>query len=308
MERRAFLVHALSPLHPGTGQSVGHIDLPIARYKATNIPYLPGSSIKGVLRDGLRPPTLTDAERKVIFGPEWGKSEADSNAGSLTVGDARLLLLPVRSLRGTFAYVTSPLLLRLARNDLTGAPPIPTLPAGKRALVVAGSTLLHKSSILLEDLVLAAQAEAAQQPTAKWAELLGKLVFGTEASVLVERFAVVDDEAMTFLWETCTQVDARVRIDDKTGVVSDGALWYEESLPAETVLVGLASAETPRGPSARVVDAAGAPLDSAVKVLDKVFSAPREDLQLGGKSTVGRGRVRLLPQGANAHQKVVGAK
>ena len=38
-------LHALSPLHAGTGQGIGAIDLPIAREKATGIPYLPGSSL-----------------------------------------------------------------------------------------------------------------------------------------------------------------------------------------------------------------------------------------------------------------------
>ncbi|WP_298819062.1 RAMP superfamily CRISPR-associated protein [Chloroflexus sp.] len=46
-----YFLHALSPLHAGTGQGSGVIDLPIAREKATGIPYLPGSSVKGVLRD-----------------------------------------------------------------------------------------------------------------------------------------------------------------------------------------------------------------------------------------------------------------
>ena len=41
-----------------------------------------------------------------------------AHAGALVVGDARLLALPVRSFKGTFAFVTSPLLLRLAKRDL----------------------------------------------------------------------------------------------------------------------------------------------------------------------------------------------
>ncbi|MCS7269380.1 MAG: RAMP superfamily CRISPR-associated protein, partial [Geminicoccaceae bacterium] len=51
MLTRPFLLHALSPLHAGTGQAAGIVDLPIARMKATGIPFVPGSSIKGVLRD-----------------------------------------------------------------------------------------------------------------------------------------------------------------------------------------------------------------------------------------------------------------
>ncbi len=51
MNSRPFLIHALSPLHAGTGHAADVVDLPTARMKATGIPFLPGSSIKGVLRD-----------------------------------------------------------------------------------------------------------------------------------------------------------------------------------------------------------------------------------------------------------------
>ena len=33
-----YFIHALSPLHPGVGQGVGGVDLPVAREKATGIP------------------------------------------------------------------------------------------------------------------------------------------------------------------------------------------------------------------------------------------------------------------------------
>src|SRR5436190_24016746 len=115
MNAKLTFIHALSPLHAGTGQGVGVIDLPIAREKATNIPYLPGSSVKGSLRDEFNP-VLSDDEalsrQKVtlqnqIFGPEDA-----SYAGAIQFTDQTLLCLPVRSLAGTFAYVTSPYILK----------------------------------------------------------------------------------------------------------------------------------------------------------------------------------------------------
>lgn len=106
MDAKLLLVQAISPLHAGTGQGVGVIDLPIAREKATQIPFLPGSTIKGVFRDACNDNGL----RTKVFGPDT--NNADLHAGAVTFTDARLLLLPVRSLRGVFAWVTSPLLLR----------------------------------------------------------------------------------------------------------------------------------------------------------------------------------------------------
>src|SRR3954469_1370151 len=98
MKMRPFLVHALSPLHAGTGHAAGVIDLPTARMKATGIPFVPGSSIKGVLRELRR---VGDAGEKTeaVFGPS---SDPGAHAGALTVGDSRLLALPVRTFLGTF--------------------------------------------------------------------------------------------------------------------------------------------------------------------------------------------------------------
>jgi hypothetical protein len=47
MRSSPVLLHTLSPLHAGTGRAADIIDLPTARMKATGIPIVPGSFIKG---------------------------------------------------------------------------------------------------------------------------------------------------------------------------------------------------------------------------------------------------------------------
>ncbi len=281
MKTCAFLLHALSPLHAGTGQATGIVDLPIARMKATGIPFVPGSSIKGVLRDarsvelGAKDPRLL-----AVFGP--ATDEAHEHAGALVVGDARLLALPVRSFRGTFAYASSPVLLELASRDLgerAAGLPVPAI-AG-RAAVVAGEACLFENKIYLEDLDLEAKPDPA---VAAWAEFLAPLV-SPGADIFTRRFVVVDDDTMSFLMETATQLDARVRLSSETRTVAEGALWLEESLPAETVLVGLLAADRSRRNGVRL---------EPEQVLD--VALPKEQvLQLGGKATVGRGRCRMVP-------------
>src|SRR5205085_7007457 len=105
MNARLLFTHALSPLHAGMGQGVGVIDLPIAREKATGIPFLPGSSLKGTLRDAYLSKCANDEQCKQkgykVFGPET--TNADAYAGAVQFADQRLLLLPIRSLAGTFA-------------------------------------------------------------------------------------------------------------------------------------------------------------------------------------------------------------
>ncbi|HEY8377631.1 MAG TPA: type III-B CRISPR module RAMP protein Cmr4, partial [Nannocystis sp.] len=227
MNKQAFLVHALSPLHAGTGHSADLVDLPTARMKGTNIPYLPGSSIKGVLRQERSGPDDAPRDRLLAaFGPET--AAAGEHAGALVVGDARLLALPVRSFIGTFAHVTSPLLLRLADRDLGwNLPPLEL--DGRTARVTASSCCLHGGTLYLEDLDLPATKG---DPTVElWATRLAKLVWPDAEAAFIRRFVIVDDETMTFLMETATQIDARVRMSAETRTVADGALWLEESLP-----------------------------------------------------------------------------
>jgi CRISPR-associated protein Cmr4 len=305
-----YLLQALSPLHAGTGHAAELIDLPIARMKATGIPFVPGSSIKGVLReehtskDGER-----DAKLCAVFGPLRRKTgpelktgpEGDDHdpdadhAGALIVGDARLLSLPVRSFKGTFVSVTSPLLLRLAHRDLAPAlTPLPDPPEPldtTRAQVTSDKNLHERKKegafLYLEDLDLPA---APSDVATRWAEAIAEALPEQERAFFTSRLAIVDDETMTFLWETATQLDTRVRIDRETGTVAKGALWTEESLPPETLLIGLLAADRSRHN--------GLELDPA-QVLRHAL--PSElFLQFGGKATVGRGRCRIAPWPASA--------
>ena len=277
MDPMPFLLHALSPLHAGTGQASDLIDLPTARMKATGIPFAPGSSIKGVLRDARRD---QDEQRvEAVFGPP---SDADpsAHAGALVVGDARLLALPVRSFRGTFAWVSSPLLMTLTARDLDRVLPIPAI-AGRGALVPPDSICAYADRLYLEDLDLPAEA---WPELSQWAMLLAPHA-SPGPDIFSGRLTVVDDDTMTFLCETATQIDSRVRIDPTTRTVADGALWLEESLPAETLLIGVMAADR-----SRRRDVPMAPSEVLAFAL-----AGKETLQLGGKATTGRGRCRIVP-------------
>lgn len=276
MNTRPFLLHALSPLHAGTGHTPDIIDLPTARMKATGIPFLPGSSIKGVLRDARR---ATDREKtEAVFGPS---GDPAAHAGALVVGDARLLALPVRSFRGTFAWVTSPLLLTLAKRDLEE--PSLTVPTinGRGARLAQGTICVHNDKLYLEDLDLPATVAA---ETTAWAQRLAPLAFPDD-DIFTKRFAIIDDDTMAFLWETATQVDARVRLDERTRTVAKGALWLEESLPPETLLIGLLAADRSRRRDVKM---------TPDEVLGFALSG-EEVHQLGGKATTGRGRCRIVP-------------
>ncbi|NMC30043.1 MAG: type III-B CRISPR module RAMP protein Cmr4 [Pelolinea sp.] len=294
MEAKLLFLHTLSPLHTGTGQGVGVIDLPIAREKATNIPYIPGSSLKGVLRDACR----EDEEiKKQVFGTEVNSDEM--YAGAVNFTDLRLILLPVRSLKGVFAWVTSPFLLRrLVRdgeaamdNSLPKMIPIPQ--SDERCLVTTQHECTRQTKevreVILEDLVL--QADNSKEVDA-WAVWFAEAIFPQDAAwqeIMRKRLCVITDDIMSFLMETGTEVNARIALERDTKTTKDGALWYEESLPAETVLSGLVIGTTIKESKA-----------NPKIVFNTVKNCTATPLQVGGSATVGRGICQLNMVPANS--------
>ncbi len=288
MTTRLILIHGLTPIHCGTGQSIGAIDLPIARERPTNIPLIPGSSLKGVLRASRE--VEKESLHEAVFGPDT--EEAALFGGSIQFSDANLVFLPVRSIRGTFAWVTSPYMLRRLGRDMAEAgmklpEAVPEPSKSEEALVAEVETVVVKSGqkVVFEDF----DFDAKQNPALK---ANGKAVADrlfddkNERDRFVRRLVMVHEDVMGILLRSSVEVTARNRIDAGTGTVARGALWTEEALPVESILSGLAVA-TP-------VKARGKK-HGADELLDHVASLTAKGLvQVGGKATVGRGMCRVL--------------
>jgi CRISPR-associated protein Cmr4 len=278
-------VHALSPLHAGTGQGVDLIDLPIARERATNLPFLPGSSLKGTLRDRAR----NTAFEHALFGPPTTTNDDQGFAGSVQFSDQRLLLLPVRSMAGTFAWLTCPYVLRRLRRDAADAnaadvPDVPEVQYEYGCLLTKNSVLRVDDKVILEDLDLTNTPGADA-----WAAWIGKHAFDNEwQALLAARLCVVHDDLFGFLAETATEINARIRLEPDKKTVAKGALWYEEALPTESVLWGLLSVEPTKHARGLLGDQ---PLDHILPLVERV-------VQLGGKATVGRGLCQVRIAGA----------
>ena len=287
MQPRIFHLHALSALHCGTGQSAGMVDLPIARARATQLPIVPGSSLRGVLRQHI---TDTDpSNASTLFGPRSIPSDQDSFAGALALGDAHLLALPVRCLAGIVSYVSSPFILRRYARDLGRAgiamPKMPSDPAEDEAKVTSKSANLVKDKLVLEDLDLNVQKD---DSLTEWATCIARKLHPEDTDSqndLVNRFALLPDRILSFLAETATEIRARIAIDGETGTVRKGALWYEENLPAEAVLWGVFA-----------LSASNNKKEDHRSEEELVAVMPSTDtlLQLGGKAGVGRGLVHFL--------------
>lgn len=277
-------VRTITPLHVGTGRSAGFIDLEVARERATGWPVIPGSSVKGVLRDSEAAQLLKDSAYEAgdikkaddELAARYGRRGDESNAGALCPSDLRIVLFPVRSFYGGFAYVTSPLALRRCSDLLKvcGKEPLPAdfRPAQEECVVHNASSLLPTGQkVLLEDVDLTA-AETDLLPLAK--RLAGK---DLPASDLVGQLAIVDDAAFSFFCERCTEVATKVTLKIDTKTAQDGGLRTEEMVPSEALFAGLVHFQPTKGAS------------DPRQALAAFKGGLQPYLQFGGKSTTGQG-------------------
>ena len=286
MKADIYYLHVLTALHVGIGEGSGVIDLPIARERASHLPVIPGSGIKGVLRYEMSEKKLDKDIFRAMFGP--GAEQAAEHAGALAVGDARLLCLPVRSLRGTFAWATCPLILHRFQRDISnirnnGNLDVPEVPGEDTAYHTSDSVLAEHGKIFLEDLDLSATYDERAE---RWAEHIARHVFHNDETwqrAFRMRFVVLSDSVFDFISDTATEIRARVKIQEGTRTVQTGGLWYEENLPAESILWGVIAADRSRYEKCKMDGEA---------MLAKL---PREQqIQIGGNATIGGGRVRWL--------------
>lgn len=282
-------LHAETPIHAGAGSSAGVIDLPIQREAPTDWPCIYGSAVKGALRTRAKEVDSDEAWLTVVFGPDT--PNASDHAGAVSVGDARLLLLPVRSLSSHFKWVTCPALLRRFSADCQRLG-IASFPSKEQVLPVSqGEILIPEGSgpVFLEEFRL----EARNADLNEWIKCIHAM-FGLSEEDLRNQLAVVNNNLFTTLARFATPVNAHIAIDSDTKTVKGGALWYEETLPPETVLYVPVMAS-----KSRSIDKS-MEAEQVLKHLTDMFEK-HSYLQVGGNETVGMGWCRVqTTTGGNA--------
>lgn len=110
---RVGYIYSLAPIHCGGEGDLGNI-LEIAREVHTNFPYVPGSSLRGTLRDEVK--LMDETAVNTLFGKELDK-EGQMGVHQVWFGDARLLWIPMRTMsmnngRDVFSWVSCHSLIR----------------------------------------------------------------------------------------------------------------------------------------------------------------------------------------------------
>jgi len=236
MRGGVLFIYTLFPLHAGGEAVLGPVDLPIQREKPLDFPIIQSSEIKGALRSFLKDKNLA---RKFFGSPP---EESPTQSGSAIIADAKLLLYPVKSLKGTFAWITCPLILERFLRDLeivglTGFKNKVSFEVLKevkddKALAAPQSENKIDRRAVLEEIEVEIEereevrviSEALKEfiPEEKWKEKL------------TSRFIIVNDDLFRKFTKFYSYVVTRVRLTEEK-VVDEGP-WTVEALPPETLL------------------------------------------------------------------------
>jgi len=295
METRTYTIKTRSGLHCGIGQGISDIDLPTAKESVSGYPFIPGTSLKGVLRDHLD-------DQSDIFTTAFGQGSSDriDFAAALSFTDARLICLPVKSYFGTFAYLTSPYALNLLKkilqeNGMLNLPDLPNFPVmattdSYHASIPENSALRISENLtnklLLEDLDLLVD-DAGSNLADSWADVIAQLICGNDDEgqrLFKAHFAIADDNVLAFLCETALPVATHTRIGEN-GVVEVGALWFEEFVPPEAIFVGTIYSENSKNKNNRNL--------TATELIDFISNSSI-NCQIGGNATTGRGLISII--------------
>lgn len=319
-DKRILFIFTRTPLHVGAGSSVGAIDQPVQRERHTGFPIIPASSLKGSI--AVQWPSNLENGARVITKPKDGESgkfcveqvhesswlfgsddDRVAFSGSVLLGEARILAFPVRSARGCFAWVTSPLILERACrdgviessviSDFLGATARESSESDGVAFFDKNGPLAFGDKIVLEDYTFSgSEGGDIKRLGEAFAELLDDPVWST----VRERLVMLSNGMMSFFARSACEVAQHVRINNDTGVAEPGALFNQENVPSETLFYSVVHGTPSRVPAG---DFKGRSGDDALEEFERKV-AGGESFQFGGDASTGLGFCSLsLSKGKN---------
>lgn len=368
---KPFFIHTITSLHAGSGDSLGIVDLPIQREKHTSFPKIESSSLKGSLREAFENNKEENVNRILLNNfKENGKTnpQEDKNKGRddynhaihLTFGydddgiddnmkkkfegnsefsgclaftDARLLLFPVKSMKGVFAWITCPYILERFKEDtnLTKKDDEvkidfikPTITVVEGSCIVSDLNIVSietkkdenkdekkqdsnkdnskeqsKKDIIIKNVILEEYSFTAKPQDEKNSENLKKIIKSisdyTSLNNVGERIVILSDDDFKDFVNLSTEVITRTKINNATGTVAQGALFNEEYLPPETIMYYLVFAS----PVFQKEEKKGIfqnknGKDEEEIVFEFFEKGLPEFVQIGGNATIGKGITRMM--------------
>jgi CRISPR-associated protein Cmr4 len=279
-----------TPLHCGAESATGYVDLPVQRERHTGYPLIPGSTLKGVLRDEMKlDKRLGEAEVRRLFGSDTSDEKSPS-PGIVSFGDGLLVAFPIRSSGAPFHWVTCPFVLERVFRALGLS--VATLQAPAKGTAWAKA----EGEVLLEEIRLSKKPKPdffGDGPATGLTRLMGLLPgadrgFGYTREIFPERLLILHDEDFKDLVDVGTEVLTRIKLNalgtttnipegehpEIRGADRQGNLFVEEVVPPETLFLA----------SLRAYGDRGALIENLQELA--IF-------RVGGDETIGRGLTHL---------------
>jgi len=286
--------YAVSPIHAGSGASTSAVDLPIQRERHTNWPHIQASGVKGAFRAHFRDFVDKNNDTQLInliFGSDeqdgWDK-KIDNLPGAMSVSDARLLVFPMRSNIAPFVWVTCPSVLKRLKTDLEYISLGDEMTIDKEDIQGDNAVWIGKGElekpVVLEDAVVNVTEEIEDG------------FFKNTLSEL-KRLLLISDEMFDYAVSCCAEIQTNIKIKSETGTAEDGALRYQEFLPADSVLysivhysgrdLGEIKNDEQNPLAAQIKDM------NAEMIKNHVEDTVKDFIQIGGDETLGKGICKL---------------
>ncbi|XWX03077.1 type III-B CRISPR module RAMP protein Cmr4 [Aggregatilineales bacterium SYSU G02658] len=275
-------IYTETSLHAGTGSTVSVVDLPIQRERTTQFPVVQGSGLKGALRSQVN----GNDSVEIVFGPET--TNAQAYGGAISVGDAQILLFPVQSLNGVFAYVTCRGALARLKRVVTDLP-MPEALGEDGAHITNPSAVRVGGQVVLEEFSFIVEEDAVTTQLAEW---FATHAFPQDATYDYWRnkvrnsLVVLRDTDFRDFVVNSTEITTHVRIDPLKKTVQTGALWTREALPSDCLFFSSVQVRDSRNPDAYIA------AQQIAEWLKDSAKLPHR-IQLGGDETTGNGFVAL---------------
>jgi CRISPR-associated protein Cmr4 len=296
-----------TPLHAGKGDDLGIVDLPIQREKHTDFPKIEGSSLKGAIREAFE-----SREMKISLGDqkdvmvEKGKTlnlvfgdpdKGDEHASALGFSDARILLFPVKSLKGVFTWVTCPEILNRFKEEIKEVCQMDTTALDSFnfwSLIhqVADEHLLINGRVLLEEFGIPVQKTPEVQSLAQY------LADFTGVPEVARKLVVLDNDTFTYFVKYATEVITRIKIGTN-GTVEAGP-FNEEYLPTESILYAHITSsplfvdDKKKDVFALSDEEIEAGFSEAAKIMHYFHKGLPDIIQVGANATLAKGLIKTI--------------
>jgi len=297
-----YLIQCVSPLHVGSGEShEGFVDIPIQR-DHLGFPVIWSSSLKGAIRNAFRNLVKDTKIENEIFGPDSSDSSTDMHASAVLIMDANLLLMPVRSLYGLFAFCTHPYLLKQLYEKLSVLHKENGLLTKLESFINnnKGKVICSSKTIIKDDKIILKEEEIGNvQENQEFRNIFEKLLpngikFKED---ILDRLVMLNDNYADII-KRSTIIQPRIKLNYKTKHVEEG-LWTEEVLPELSILSTLMLIRGSRRNSDMISE-------KIIQKLAETFSKNKDSnsknkysnpdqfyIVLGGRETLGRGIIKF---------------